>query len=228
MTIIETARLILRHWITEDVEPLTLINQDPQVMEHLPKRLTPAETRAMIQIINHYMEQRGFGLWAVALKQSGVLIGFIGLSIPSFEAAFTPGVEIAWRLSAAHWGQGYATEGAKAALAYGFTQLSLQEIVAFTVPENQRSLRVMQQIGMQRDLQGDFAHPKFPRDHRLSRHLLYQLQRSQWEILSTPDGERVLPPHQEGRRISRQAAIIGTRCCKGCRLAPRSVVDWRP
>lgn len=177
--------------------PLTLINQDPQVMEHLPKRLTPAETRAMIQRINHCIEQRGFGLWAVALKQSGVLIGFIGLSTPAFEAAFTPGVEIAWRLSAAHWGQGYATEGAKAALAYGFTKLSLQEIVAFTIPENQRSLRVMQQIGMQWDHQGDFAHPKFPSDHRLSRHLLYRIQRSDWEILSRPDGKRVLPPHKE-------------------------------
>lgn len=198
MIIIETARLILRHWRADDGAPLTLINQDPQVMEHLPKRLTPAETRAMIQSINHCIEQRGFGLWAVALKQSGVLIGFIGLSIPAFAAAFTPGVEIAWRLSAAHWGQGYATEGAKAALAYGFTKLSLQEIVAFTIPENQRSLRVMQQIGMQRDHQGDFAHPKFPRDHRLSRHLLYRIQRSDWEILSRPDGERVLPPHQEG------------------------------
>lgn len=198
MIIIETARLILRHWRADDGAPLTLINQDPQVMEHLPKRLTSAETRAMIQRINHCIEQRGFGLWAVALKQSGVLIGFIGLSTPAFEAPFTPCVEIGWRLSAAHWGQGYATEGAKAALAYGFTQLLLQEIVAFTVPENQRSLRVMQQIGMQRDLQGDFAHPKFPRDHGLSRHLLYRIQRSDWEILSRPDGERVLPPHQEG------------------------------
>lgn len=175
----------MRHWIAEDVAPLTLINQDPQVMEHLPKRLTPAETRAMIQRINHCIEQRGFGLWAVALKQSGVLIGFIGLSTPAFEAPFTPCVEIAWRLSAAHWGQGYATEGAKAALAYGFTKLSLQEIVAFTVPENQRSLRVMQRIGMQPDPQGDFAHPNFPLNHRLSRQLLYRMQRSQWEHLSS-------------------------------------------
>ncbi|WP_253306918.1 GNAT family N-acetyltransferase [unidentified bacterial endosymbiont] len=194
MIIIETARLILRHWRADDGAPLTLINQDPQVMEHLPKRLTPAETRAMIQRINHCIEQRGFGLWAVALKQSGVLIGFIGLSTPAFEAPFTPCVEIGWRLSAAHWGQGYATEGAKTALAYGFTKLSLQEIVAFTIPENQRSLRVMQQIGMQRDHQGDFAHPKFPSDHRLSRHLLYRIQRSDWELSSTPDGEGVLSP----------------------------------
>lgn len=164
---------------------MTLLNQDPRVMEHLPKRLTPAETRAMIQRINHRIEQRGFGLWAAALKQSGALIGFIGLSTPAFEAPFTPCVEIAWRLSAAHWGQGYATEGAKAALAYGFTKLSLQEIVAFTVPENQRSLRVMQRIGMQPDPQGDFAHPNFPLNHRLSRQLLYRMQRSQWEHLSS-------------------------------------------
>ena len=99
--------------------------------------------------------------------------GFVGLSVPRFEANFTPCVEMGWRLAADAWGHGYATEAARAALAFGFGELGLREIVSFTVPHNLRSRRVMEKIGMTRDPAGDFDHPTVG-----TRHVLYRLTRS--------------------------------------------------
>jgi RimJ/RimL family protein N-acetyltransferase len=102
--------------------------------------------------------------------------GFIGLSVPSFEAEFTPCVEVGWRLAADCWGAGYATEGAQAAIAFGFDALILSEIVSFTVPGNLRSRRVMERLGMSRSPTDDFDHPSLPLGHPLRRHVLYRLQ----------------------------------------------------
>jgi RimJ/RimL family protein N-acetyltransferase len=101
--------------------------------------------------------------------------GFVGLSIPEFETPFGPCVEVGWRLSAEHWNRGYATEGARAALTFGFETLDLREIVSFTVPGNARSRRVMEKIGMVRDPDGDFDHPGLPQSHPLRRHVLYRI-----------------------------------------------------
>lgn len=173
-----TKRLTLRPWNETDREAFILINQDPLVMEHMPSLLSAAETDAFIARIQDHFREHGFGLWAVEVKESGECIGYIGLSAPSFTAHFTPCVEIGWRLSSKHWGKGYATEGAKAVLEHAFKNLGLSEIVSFTVPANVRSIRVMEKIGMQRDFDGDFAHPKLPAEHRLSNHVLYRIKRS--------------------------------------------------
>ena len=180
MNVIETERLILRTWEDKDIEPMAAIDQDPKVCEYLPGVGNRAATEAFIQrIIKHYHE-RGFSLYAVelkathdpSLKHAGTgFIGFLGLMAPSFEAHFTPAVEIGWRLASKHWGKGYATEGAKAVLKYGFETIGLKEIVSFTVPANTRSIRVMEKIGMKRDLLGDFHHPRIPKDHPLSLHV---------------------------------------------------------
>lgn len=154
---------------------MAAIDQDPRVCEYLPAVGNRATTEAGIQRnIKHYNEH-GFSLYAVELKLTHEFIGFIGLMIPSFEAYFTPAVEIGWRLGFNHWRKGYAREGAKAVLNYGFTKLGLKEIVSFTVPENTRSIRVMENIGMKRDLLGDFHHPKLPKNHPLSLHVLYRV-----------------------------------------------------
>jgi RimJ/RimL family protein N-acetyltransferase len=174
---LRTPRLLLRRWRPDDREPFAALNADSQVMEHFPGLYSPAETDAMIARIEAAFEQRGFGLWAVEIVDLVPFAGFIGLSVPRFEAAFTPCVEIGWRLAAEHWGRGYATEGARAALAFGFDQLGLQEIVSFTVPENQRSRRVMEKIGMLHDAAGDFEHPLLPVGHKLRRHVLYRIGR---------------------------------------------------
>jgi len=115
----------------------------------------------------------------VEIKGRAPFAGFIGLAIPRFESRFTPCVEIGWRLAAEFWGQGYATEGARAALAFGFESLQLAEILSFTVPENLRSRRVMEKLGMAHDPQNDFDHPLLPAGHRLSRHVLYSIRRDQ-------------------------------------------------
>lgn len=96
-------------------------------------------------MIAHYKE-KGFSLYAVELKNTGEMIGFLGLMPPSFEAHFTPAVEIGWRLSSTHWNQGYATEGAKAVLHYAFTSLNLPEVVSFTAVNNLASRRVMEKL----------------------------------------------------------------------------------
>jgi len=117
-------------------------------------------------------------LWAVEISNVTPFAGFIGLSIPRFEAAFTPCVEIGWRLAADFWGRGLATEAARAALAFGFESLGLTEIVSFTVPANLRSRRVMEKLGMSHDPSCDFDHPLLPAGHRLRRHVFYRIVRA--------------------------------------------------
>lgn len=177
---IETERLLLRQWLDEDLEPFASLCADPRVMEFLPATLTRSETAQMIARIRRGFERHGFGLWAVELPRSHrsegrtEMIGFIGLSVPAFEAHFMPCVEIAWRLARGHWGQGYATEGARAVLDLAFDLTGLQEVVAFTVPGNLASRRVMEKLGMTRDPADDFDHPLLPADHPLRPHVLYR------------------------------------------------------
>jgi RimJ/RimL family protein N-acetyltransferase len=169
---IETPRLLLRRWKKSDREPFYAINSDPRVMEFFPACLTREESDAIIERIEEIFKTHGFGFFAAELRATGELAGFIGLSVPNFEAHFTPCVEIGWRLGAAHWNQGLATEGAAAALRWGLDQLRIPEIVAFAVRENRPSRRVMEKIGM--SYEGEFDHPRLPEGHRLRRHVLYR------------------------------------------------------
>jgi RimJ/RimL family protein N-acetyltransferase len=121
--------------------------------------------------------QRGFGLWAIEIPAVTSFAGFVGLSVPRFEAHFTPCVEIGWRLDQSYWGRGYASEGARAALRFGFEHAQLEQIVAFTVPANLPSRRVMDKIGMTHNPADDFDHPSIPAAHPLRRHLLYRIRR---------------------------------------------------
>jgi RimJ/RimL family protein N-acetyltransferase len=180
-----TSRLILRPWRDGDLSEFARLNDDAAVMEFMPRRLSRDESDAFAARIAADMHKRGWGLWAVEVKEeagnSGApFIGYVGLSIPSFQAHFTPCVEIGWRLAKEHWGRGYASEAAAASLRCAFENLKLQQIVAFTVPLNKRSIRVMERIGMSRDLAGDFEHPKLPPGHPLRPHVLYRLNRVQW------------------------------------------------
>jgi len=124
------------------------------------------------------LEQRGFGLWAVEITGFAPFAGFVGLNVPRFESHFTPCVEIGWRLSREFWHRGYATEGARAALTFGFDTLGLNEIVSFTAPSNAASRRVMEKIGMRRNPDDDFDHPLVPEGHPIRRHVLYRALRN--------------------------------------------------
>src|ERR1700720_2841160 len=117
---IETERLLLRTWLPEDIEPFYFINQDPKVIECLPGPLSRQEVENFILAKNIQQEKRGYTLWAAELKEDHHLIGFIGLNYTDWESDFTPAVEVGWRLGSQYWGNGYAPEGAKAALEYGF------------------------------------------------------------------------------------------------------------
>lgn len=172
---LETQRLKLRRWRGDDREPFAELNRDSEVMEHFPAPLSRAQSDDLIEAIEAGFEVNGFGLWALELRESGEFIGFTGLAVPSFEAHFTPAVEVGWRLARSAWGRGYATEAARAALAFGFEQAGLDEIVSLTTVGNRRSRAVMERLGMTHDPAGDFDHPGIPVGHPQRRHVLYRL-----------------------------------------------------
>jgi RimJ/RimL family protein N-acetyltransferase len=176
-----TARLKLRLWTEEDLAPFAAMNADPVVMEYFPSVLTREESDAVAMRIRAHFDERGYGLWAVEVEGGSPFVGFVGLMAPSFQAHFTPCVEVGWRLDRAHWGHGYATEAAREALRFGFLEVGLTEIVSMTTPANVRSRRVMERLGMTRDPQDDFDHPRVPPESPLRRHVLYRLRRETFD-----------------------------------------------
>ena len=178
---LETERLILRQWREGDWPAFAAMNADSRVMEHFPGLITREASDETARRLAARIEERGWGLWAVEVAGGAPFIGFVGLSVPRWDAHFTPCVEVGWRLAADHWGKGYASEAARAAVRFGFERVGLGEIVSFTVPGNWRSRRVMEGLGMTRDVAGDFEHPELAEGHRLRRHVLYRLKRASWE-----------------------------------------------
>lgn len=181
---ITTKRLILRPWTEEDLEPFAQLNADARVREFFPGLLSRQESDAIAKLLAEHIEKYGWGFWAASLIETGEFIGFIGLAKVTFLAPFNksaPAVEIGWRLAFNHWGKGYATEGALAALKYGYEILGLEEIVSFTAVANYRSRHVMEKIGMHHQPEDDFDHPKIAAEHTLRRHVLYRLEKAQWE-----------------------------------------------
>ena len=172
---LQTARLLLRPWRDEDIAAFADMSGDPAVMEYLlplSERGLSADTWVAGKRA-HWVEH-GFGQWVVELPGAASFLGVVGLETVAYQAHFTPAVEVAWRLARPYWGRGYATEAAGAALDYGFGKLGLSEIVALTVPANQRSRRVMERLGMTRSPEDDFDHPRIPQGS-LKRHVLYRL-----------------------------------------------------
>lgn len=175
MTELRTTRILLRQWRERDREPFAALNADPEVMEHFPNTLSRAESDNLVDRIMTGLDERGWGLWAVEITATGTFAGFVGLNPTTFDAPFTPAIEIGWRLARTWWGKGLATEAGRAALDHAFGSLALDEVVSFTSITNLRSQRVMQRLGMRHDLAGDFDHPALPEGHRLRRHVLYRI-----------------------------------------------------
>ena len=176
-TQLRTPRVLLRQWRDTDREPFAALNADPEVMEHFPGVLSRVDSDALADRITTGISERGWGLWAVEVTATATFAGFVGLNPATFDAPFTPAVEIGWRLARADWGRGLATEAARAVLDHAFGPLDLDEIVSFTSATNLRSQHVMQKIGMDRDPGDDFDHPALPEGHRLRRHVLYRIGR---------------------------------------------------
>jgi RimJ/RimL family protein N-acetyltransferase len=178
---IRTERLLMRRWRDEDREPFAALNADPAVMEHYQGTTRRDRSDAFIDRIEVWWDEHGWGLWAIEVPGVAPFIGYVGLW-PADYVTGEPMVEVGWRLAREHWGNGYVTEAAREALRFGFEVVGLDEIVSFTVPQNERSWRVMERIGLRRDPAGDFDHPKvdpaaYP---HLVRHVFYRLGRDEW------------------------------------------------
>lgn len=172
---LRTDRLLLRRWRPEDRDPFAALNADPVVMEHFVSCPTRSESDGLVDQVEDHFDREGYGLWAVEVTDTGRFAGFVGLWPATFDAPFTPAVEVGWRLAQHAWGSGYATEAARTAVADGFERVGLDEIVSMTSVGNTRSRRVMEKLGMTRDPDDDFDHPNVPLGHPIRRHVLYRL-----------------------------------------------------
>ena len=185
-SMIATKRLYLRQWQASDRARFAGMNADPEVMAYFPKLLTPALSNTIANKCQKLIEEHGWGFWVVARKdgadKSDDFIGMVGLNNAHADMPFAPAVEIGWRLHKDYWGLGYATEAARAALDFAFTELALEDVVSFTAVINQRSQKLMQRLGMT-DTQDNFSHPMLDADHRLAEHVLYKITRQQWQAL---------------------------------------------
>ncbi|TMR28688.1 GNAT family N-acetyltransferase [Nonomuraea zeae] len=150
---LETERLTLRGWREEDLEPLTAIYADPAVMRFIGDGSvrTSEETAAGFARMRREWEERGFGMFAVEVRETGELAGWAGLTVPGFLPEVLPAVEIGWRLGRPFWGRGIATEAARAALRFGFTEAGLDRIVSICHVDHHASARVMTKLGMRQD-----------------------------------------------------------------------------
>lgn len=176
---ITTERLLLRRWRAADRQPFAALNADPEVMQFFPSVLDREQSDALVNRFESLMDERGWGFWAVEVRETKQFVGYVGLHIPAADLPFKPCVEIGWRLARAAWGKGYATEAAKAALDVGFNTLALPEIVSFTTLKNLRSRAVMQRLGMVED-PSTFEHPSVRVGSELREHCLYRLSCAQW------------------------------------------------
>lgn len=177
--IFESSRLGFRMWEESDKDLLYNMNANKEVMRYFPKTLDYKETDSFLDRIQGHFKQNGYGLWAVEIKDTKEFIGFIGFLITTFEAEFTPCVEIGWRLDNKYWNKGYATEGAKACLEYGFNELNLDAVYSFTAKINKPSENVMKRIGLKKV--GEFKHPKVEENSPLKSHVLYKIEKTKYE-----------------------------------------------
>jgi RimJ/RimL family protein N-acetyltransferase len=156
--VIETERLLLRAWQPADAAPFAALNADPEVTRYLRGPMRRDQSDELLARIRGHWEDHGFGLYAVEVKESGAFAGFVGLAIPSFLPDVLPAVEVGWRLGREHWGKGYATEGGRASMRFGFDELGLLQVISIIDPRNAASIRVADRLGMTRGR--DRIHPE--------------------------------------------------------------------
>jgi ribosomal-protein-alanine N-acetyltransferase len=171
---IETDRLILRAFVDADRDPWAEMNADPEVMRHFPSTLSRQEAEAVIERVNGKIAESGVGFWALERKGDGRFLGFAGLNCIGHEYLPVFGQwEVGWRLARHAWGQGYASEAGRAALAHGFGPMGLARILAYTAVTNTPSEAVMQRLGMARAAEMDFEHPLVPEGNPIRPHIVY-------------------------------------------------------
>lgn len=172
--IFKSERLGFRNWNSNDLQEFAELNSDSEVMEHFPSTLSREETFDFIQRLKKHYELNGHTYFATEILRTGELIGFIGLALQDYESEFTPNVDIGWRLKKAHWGKGYATEGAKKCLEFAFTELKLNKVISTCTIRNTKSEKVMKKIGMKKI--GEFKHPKLKAYPELEKCVCYEIK----------------------------------------------------
>lgn len=170
---LETSRLILRQWQASDLDAFAHLNADPEVMLYFPSTLSKQQSDLLAEKFQQFIASYGWGMWAVELKENHQFIGFVGLADQPEKFSFSPCVEIGWRIDQRYWNKGYATEAAQVCLTFAFEQLTLNQIVAFTVVSNQPSEKVMQRLGMH--YVSSFKHPALDEQDPLAEHVLYRI-----------------------------------------------------
>ena len=167
---IETKRLILRPWRAGDLAPYAAMMADPEVGDWLGGTLTQAQAEAQAA----RLQAESYGAWVVERRSDAAFLGLVELSAVGNDIPLAPAIEVGWRLARDAWGQGYATEAARAVIDDGFAHLEVEEIVAFTASTNLRSQAVMERLGMERDEARDFDHPRLAPGHPLRPHVVYR------------------------------------------------------
>ena len=172
---IVTDRLRLRQWLDTDRVPFAAMGRDPRVMAHFPSLLFDAESDELLNHFGRAIEASGSGMWALERLSDRAFIGFCGIQPVAIGSPVDGEVEIGWRLARNYWGQGYASEAARAALVLAFGEQSLTRVLAITVPANAPSIAVMQRLGMSRRPERDFDHPGLPSGHPLRPHIVHEI-----------------------------------------------------
>ena len=185
ITELKTERLLLRQWRSEDMPGFAELNADPEVMEFYPQLLSPQTSNAGAEKFKSLISKNGWGFWAVESIPERSFIGLVGLHRPTYDLPFGPCVEIGWRLARAYWGKGYATEAARVCLEFAFDQLNLSEVYAFTSVPNMKSRAVMERLDMVNML-ANFDHPMMPHDSPLREHVVYRIDKQQWQFEQSP------------------------------------------
>ena len=149
-TSLQTSRLLLRRWQSEDLDGFAAVNAQPEVVRYIHdgRTLDRAATAERLANYQQHWDEHGFGLYAVEIKETGELAGFTGLAVPTFLPEIMPAVEIGWRLGRAYWGRGLATEAAQAVVAHARADLGLRRLVSIHIVGNEASARVMVKLGM--------------------------------------------------------------------------------
>lgn len=171
---IETARLLVRPWQDSDRAPFAAMCADPEVMAHLGPLWTEAQTNEAVDRQMALQAEQGHCFWALEERATGDFLGFCGLKIMPDGCGLDGDIEAGWRLKRTAWGKGYAHESARAALDWGFANLTIPRIVAMTVLANSRSWGLMERLGMTRRADLDFQHPNVPDGDPLKPHIVYE------------------------------------------------------
>ncbi|PCI77252.1 MAG: GNAT family N-acetyltransferase [SAR86 cluster bacterium] len=175
---LETARVVLRQWQSEDYAEFANMNADPDVMRYFPSLLSREESDTLTKKFDNLVIEKGWGFWVAERKSDSAFMGLVGLN-QADDLPVTSCVEVGWRLAKAYWGRGYATETAAASLHFAFSILEQDRVAAFTTLANSRSREVMSRLGM-KDRQENFLHPRVSQSSGLKEHVYYQISRERF------------------------------------------------